>query len=416
MDKETLLHILDKQGYTRNCGIFFEQIDHKTANQLIEACDNPLITNMSAMPDMHYGNIIPIGSVVETEGYISSVAVGADQGCGMSSVSIPNVLSTDLNEESLKLIQELIIKEIPTGYTKHKDAKSWGLENNLTSEAKKLFDEVEGLKQLGTLGGGNHFIELGVVHNDALSFDRSTVFTHPYKLRLTIHSGSRGAGAKIATMYNRLFKEECNSYKNILQYVSVNSSIAKNFINDLNIMMEFALHNRALMTLQILDIISRVIHGKSSTLTEKQLFNLPKKDWINKLHNTATYTEDGKVLIRKGATDASLGNYGVIPGNMSDGCAIVIGKGNELSLNSSSHGAGRVFSRSEAKKTLNVDTHKTRMNGILCDDPSQTLDESAKAYKDFYEVLDLQKDLINIIEYSFPILNRKDAKPSEEGC
>jgi tRNA-splicing ligase RtcB len=101
---------------------------------------------------------------------------------------------------------------------------------------------------------------------------------------------------------------------------------------------------------------------------------------------------------------------------MTDGCAVIRGLGNPLSLNSSSHGAGRVCSRSEAKKTLDVELHALEMEDIVCDNPLSTLDESKQAYKNFFEVLELQEELIEVLEFVKPLLNRKDAKPSEEEC
>jgi tRNA-splicing ligase RtcB len=163
----------------------------------------------------------------------------------------------------------------------------------------------------------------------------------------------------------------------------------------MNFCLDFALENRKTM----INIIKKAIEEQYGKEVSEEIF-------INRNHNHAEL-KDGFIIHRKGATHSEKDMLGVIPANMKDGSFIVKGKGSELSMNSSSHGAGRVLSRKQAKETLDVvDFHKS-MEGIITNHTDSTIDESPKAYKDIFEVMELQKDLVEILDRSIPILNIK---------
>lgn len=177
------------------------------------------------------------------------------------------------------------------------------------------------------------------------------------------------------------------------------STIGKDYINDLSWCLNFALENRKEMMLRVVAIIRMVL--------DKPLYKADWDTFINRNHNHAEMREDGLWYHRKGATQAEEGMMGVIPGNMRDGSFIVKGKGNPDSLYSSSHGAGRVLGRKEAKRKLNVEEFKNTMKGIKGKIDADTLDEAPDAYKDIFEVMELQKDLVEVIAHIKPLINIK---------
>ena len=364
------------------------------------------------MPDTHTGYTLPIGAVIKSKSKIFPSYVGYDIGCGMCAVKL-DIYKEDIDLEKLK---QFILDSIPLCIHRHKQPQDYEIKDS-TVFTKNKFKQI-GRFQIGTLGGGNHFIELGTGKDN--------------KVWIVIHSGSRGFGAKIAEHYMKLaiksnidktifekeFEENNQDFKqhNLYKYKkakekyinrSVENYLKKNleghygfdidsqdgqdYILDMNCALDFALANRKAMINTIISFLDN----------PKELI------FINRNHNHAEVLDDGYVIHRKGATHAELGMYGVIPGNMKDGSFIVKGKGCEDSLNSSSHGAGRVLSRRQAKLKLNLDEFHTNMNGIVTNHTNDTLDESSKAYKNIFEVMELQKDLVEVINYIKPILNIK---------
>jgi tRNA-splicing ligase RtcB len=312
------------------------------------------------------------------------------------------------------------LKVIPLGRDKHKERKELPREYNGISEvAKNAFNHLADY-QIGTLGGGNHFIEIGT-NNDGF-------------INIVIHSGSRGVGHKIAEHYMKLAASESVDLESIgLEFdkkneewksknpenyeKSRNSYIVKNsknkvdieghygfdldsesgqaYLNDLNEALQFALDNREMMINKIVGCMEKTVCGYVET-----------DRFINRNHNHAEI--DGEYVIhRKGATHADEGMLGVIPGNMKDGSFIVKGKGNADSMSSSSHGAGRVYSRKKAKELLSQDEFNETMKGIVTNHTMDTLDEAPKAYKNIFEVMELQSDLVEVLDRIVPVLNIK---------
>ncbi len=228
----------------------------------------------------------------------------------------------------------------------------------------------------------NHFIEVG--------------YDHLNRVWIIVHSGSRGVGHGCATHYMRLASPSGKASDGHYGFPA-NSENGKKYIEDMNFCLDFALLNRKVMIRCIVESIKQV-GIKGNSIDDKI---------INRNHNHAESKDGVKWIHRKGATHAEKGMMGVIPGNMRDGSFIVTGKGNPESLCSSSHGAGRVLSRKKAKEQLNVEDFWETMDGIVANISEQTLDESPFAYKDIYSVMELQKDLIDVVCHVKPIINVK---------
>lgn len=368
--------------------IYAENFEEEALEQFNSALELDCVTRAALMPDTHKGYTLPIGAAVESDQMVFPSWVGYDIGCGMS--SLPTTFSINDIKWHSKEIFHQIYRDVPTGFTQHNKKQTWdGLENfQCTHELGTRFIEGNALEQLGTLGGGNHFIEVGYDENDMVW--------------ITIHSGSRKLGHRTAERYMKIAAgqdpEDRKKAKEGHYGFSVDSQLGQDYIMDLNFCLQYALQNRRNMIKLVEQSIYRIIGGGSGNWN----------DFINRNHNHAEdRLGDGKWIHRKGATHAEAGMDGVIPGNMRDGCFIVKGKGNPDSLYSSSHGAGRVLSRTKAKKTLDLDKFKADMNGITAKVEHSTLDESSYAYKNIFEVMDLQKDLVEVVTLVKPIINIK---------
>ena len=381
------------------------------------------IIRAALMPDAHKGYSVPIGSVFASTNMVFPSAVGYDIGCGMSAIKVSGVSVGDIvdNEDA---IFDAIYENVPVGFSKNATSVKLPEVLKAMSHSKEVTKLIPLAKQqLGTLGGGNHFIEIGKDDEDAVW--------------IVIHSSSRGVGHKIATHYMKLAganrpKLEIEfdaSHKDLLKYnptdydaikekwigkqlskatakeghfgFAADSDMGKAYIDDALYAQEFALENRSLM-------INRVIKSIEGVLD----INLFKKteNFINRNHNHVVQRDiDGKncYVHRKGATHAEEGMMGVIPGNMRDGSFIVSGKGNPDSLYSSSHGAGRVLGRKAAKEQLDMDTFKDQMVDVKAKVDDNTLDESPSAYKDIFSVMKQQKDLVDIVYHITPLINIK---------
>jgi len=308
--------------------------------------------------------------------------------CGVCAAPIMANIK-DIRENANK-IQKQILLEIPVGFQKHKKEvanastflKDKAIKNKLTHEMYHIYRKKQGNLQLGTLGQGNHFIEVGVDETE--------------RVWVIIHSGSRGIGHGCATHYMKLAHPNNKAGEGHYGF-DVNSFEGKNYIKDLDFCLDYALLNRKIMINLVVDAIEKC--GIKCYYNSQSL--------INRNHNHAE-TKDGKKWIhRKGATHAEKDMLGVIPGNMRDGSFIVKGLGNPDSLCSSSHGAGRILGRKKAKESLDMEEFTQTMQGIVANVSKSTLDESPMAYKNIFEVMKLQKNLVEVINYVKPILNVK---------
>lgn len=365
--------------------IFAEVVEDGAITQFVDVMEHPAITRGALMPDVHQGYTLPIGGVVESKGMVFPSFVGYDIGCGVCALPL-NVRVDDIRHNAKK-IQNQIMRNVPVGFNKHSrsvdESRNFLVNRDYcTKNMHEIYHEKKGDLQLGTLGGGNHFIEIG--------------YDNAGRVWVIIHSGSRGVGHGCATHYMKLASPTGKASEGCFGF-DVESQDGVDYIKDMNWCLDFALLNRKVMLRLIVDSI-RQLGIECSGLWESL---------INRNHNHATSTDGVHWIHRKGATHAEEDMMGVIPGNMRDGSFIVKGLGNEDSLCSSSHGAGRVLGRRKAKETLDIDEFRLTMTGIVANVDSGTLDESPMAYKDIFDVMRLQEGLVDVITHVRPILNVK---------
>jgi len=352
-----------------------ESIEPEAQQQIWKIYAMPFCVRMAIMPDVHTGYTMPIGGVGLFRGVISPSCVGFDIGCGMCAIK-SNIEFGELDDRDKRHIFNEIYRRIPTGpSSRSKQAEYDTFESDDSVLREKINDRVR--YQLGTLGGGNHFIEIG---EDTEG-----------KLAIVLHSGSRRAGWDIADYWMKLSKSVDTDLPP--GFLAEDSDHGKGYLKDMRYASSFALANRKQMMLEIIDIIG----------LEKRLMNA----MINENHNDIEIVPEG-IIHRKGATPAKKGQLGVIPGSMYSGTYITKGLGNQDYLESASHGAGRVMSRSKAKKTLSLDDFKTKMEGIIAKVDESTLDESPDAYKNLGDVIRAQRGIVvDVINRITPRINVK---------
>ena len=360
--------------------IFAEAIDGKALSQFYDGMKQDFVLRGALMPDAHAGYALPIGAVVATEGVVVPAWVGYDIGCGMC--ALPLTVTGEQVRGNAKAVFAQIYRDVPTGFAHNQKAEPWATGEKLarTPVIQAQIDDGA-LRQLGSLGSGNHFIEVG---EDEIG-----------RAWVVIHSGSRNVGHKTATHYMKLASPDGKAREDHLP-LRIDSDGGVAYITDLRFCLEFALENRKRMMERVVGAVSRHVGACEGV-------------WdclINRNHNHAE-PRDGMWIHRKGATHAEDGMMGVIPGNMRDGSFIVRGKGNPDSLWSSSHGAGRVLGRREAKDKLDVGQFIETMTGIVAKVDLATLDESPFAYKSIFDVMAQQADLVETIHHIRPIVNIK---------
>lgn len=340
------------------------------------------------MPDTHQGYGMPIGGVLATKNEIIPNAVGVDIGCGMLAVKT-NI--TNLATDKLKNILDNIRKVVPVGFKKHEKRQSVGLMPSNIKDYSIIYKEYDNaLISLGTLGGGNHFIE---IQKDSNGF-----------IWVMIHSGSRNLGKQVADYYNKLaIKLNSKWHTSVpkacdLAFFPLDSEEGLNYIEEMTYCVEYAYANRRLMLSRILDIFDETLS-----------YSINKNEVINIAHNYAkieSHFGENVVVHRKGATSAKAGEIGIIPGSQGTSSYIVIGKGNPESFMSCSHGAGRKMGRNEAKKRLSLEEETNLLNskGILhAIRGVNDLDEASGAYKDIDVVMEEQKDLVSVLHKLEPL-------------
>ena len=370
-------------------------ISENAFHQMEMAMKLPIAEKGALMPDAHYGYGLPIGGVLATKNAVIPYAVGLDIGCRMS-LSILDMAPTFFERKIKKFRIGLIDHTCFGNETFVRPGKSAVLED-------KRFDEIEGLRklkkiahrQLGTSGSGNHFVEYGIT---TLSENAQLGIPAGDYVSILTHSGSRGFGATIAQHYSQLAKLKSNLPKNLrhLSYLDLNSEAGQSYWHAMQLAGDYAkaCHD---------DIHNRLI----TALGGQQLFN------IENHHNFAWMEEvDGVQMVvhRKGATPAGKDVLGIIPGSMCTRGFIVKGKGNPDSLNSASHGAGRKFSRAQARASLHIDDLKSQLNKARVDLVGGEVDESPHAYKDIEKVMSAQTDLVEVIGHFQPRVVRMSGR------
>ena len=353
-----------------------EEVEQGAIEQIYNVAQMDIVKKMAIMPDVHQGYDMPIGGVALLDNHISPSFVGYDIGCGMCYVDTGLPVEDMFPDEREKVrIFDTIYDRVPMGVGGGHDAPQEYLGFKTASGNKELQKIVDAkiMSQLGSLGSGNHFIEIGKTTSGTVS--------------ITIHSGSRGAGWQTARYYMKMSKDSDG-------ILNLDSDLGQAYLEDMNFFLKYALANRSAIMKSILNIFG-------------EDWDKFKDRMINKTHNHAEITEDG-VLHRKGATSSYKDELGVIPGNMRDGAWVVRGLGNDEYLNSSSHGAGRTMSRTKAKQVTSMDKFIKSMDGIVAKIHKKTLDESPYAYKDIETVISRQEGVvIDVIDIAKPIINIK---------
>ncbi len=365
--------------------LWLDEIEEGAVQQAINLASLPFaFDHIALMPDAHVGYGMPIGGVMATRGVVIPNAVGVDIGCGMCAVKT-NIRQEDMTDKNLKKLLSLIRGVVPLGFEHHKEKQDEALMPQ-GHDVEKLTvvrqQYMSAIKQIGTLGGGNHFIE---IQRDNEGF-----------VWIMIHSGSRNIGLKVAEFYNTKAKKlnalwhSAINPKFDLAFLPFETEGARDYYLEMKYCVDFAFANRLLMMTRIQDVFV-------STMPETVF-----EPVINIAHNYAAWEKHygEKVLVhRKGATSAKEGETGIIPGSQGTKSYIVEGLGNRESFMSCSHGAGRLMSRSSAKKNLNLEEEIAKLDklGVIHAIRSQSdLEEAASAYKDITQVMAFQKDLVKI--------------------
>ena len=364
--------------------------------------------HVALMPDCHQGYAIPVGGVVAYKNTISPFGVGSDAGCGMHTFRT-NIRSEELSDMSLKReIQNKIKSLVPVGEAVHGKQQGWTPFDEYQDDDGLDFrvnDRVR--KSLGTVGQGNHFVELDVAKSVDESY-RDEFGTKGFVWGL-IHTGSRNLGKQMADYYHELAVQNCKKWYTKLPseefaFLPVDSDLGRQYIRDMEFALSYALENR------------RRIARNIQTVLQEYFPNLQICFEYDIHHNYASLENhfgENVWVHRKGATSAKKDEIGIIPGSMGTSSYIVKGLGNQESFMSCSHGAGRKMSRSAANQSLTVKECDEAMKGIVCERWNKVrrgknagqydLSESPGAYKDIEEVIANEADLVKPIVKLSPI-------------
>jgi len=358
--------MIELQGKYNMAKVFTDNVEQTAISQIINLLNQPFVdgANIRIMPDVHAGAGCVIGFTADLKDMVIPNLIGVDIGCGMLVIDI-----TDL-EISIKELDKFIHAEIPAGFDNHTEIKTkyQGYKDLLCYD--ELYKNQRFGLAIGTLGGGNHFIEV----------DKSD------KEYLIIHTGSRNMGKQVADYYQKIAIAQGTATQKDLCYLT--GADKDNYLHDMKICQEYAVENRKTIASIILD------HFKSTL----------KNDFTT-VHNYVNF-KDG--IMRKGAVSAQAGERLIIPMNMRYGSLICVGKGNSDWNFSAPHGAGRIMSRGEAKRTLSLDDYTTTMAGIYTTCVNQgTLDEAPMAYKPAEEIIANIGDAVEIVDIVKPIYNFK---------
>ena len=384
---------VDIKSWTR--GVAFEA---EAREQLKNISTLPFIHKwIAVMPDVHLGKGATIGSVVPTVGAVIPAAVGVDIGCGMMAVRT-SLVASDL-PDSLSGVRTAVEAAVPHGRTGgRRGSRDKGAWQNPPGEVltawRQLGDEFDALcgqhpvlkktnnvKHLGTLGTGNHFIEICLDEHDGVW--------------VMLHSGSRGVGNRIGTHFISEAKKEMTRHQiNLpdqdLAYLPEGSTGFADYVRAVEWAQRYARLNREVM-------MSRVLRALQTELPTPFQARMEAVNCHHNYVNRETHYGKELLLTRKGAVSARKGEMGIIPGSMGARSFIVRGLGNEESFCSCSHGAGRVMSRTKAKKLVSLDEHVKATEGVECRKDAGVIDETPAAYKDIDAVMAAQADLVEVV-------------------
>lgn len=358
-------------------------------DQLKATSELPFIhSHIAVMPDVHWGMGATVGSVIPTDKAIIPAAVGVDIGCGMMATKLSGLTEEDL-PDSLVSIRNAIEDAVPVGFNQHDnpvDLPIYSYIEPLLKKHEKAFEkrkqhpEAIASRQFGTLGGGNHFIELCIDTESGIW--------------IMLHSGSRGIGNAIGNYFIQLAKEdmrihEINLPDKNLAYLREGTEHFKDYWQAMMWAQDYARANRERM----MKLVLNAIRDYLPEFTPNEMAVNCHHNYVEREHH---FGKD-VYLTRKGAVRAGEGDLGIIPGSMGARSFIVRGLGNPDSFHSCSHGAGRVMSRSQAKREISLEQHIQATKGVECRKDKSVLDESPAAYKNIEDVMRSQEDLVEIL-------------------
>ena len=372
-------------------------VEKEAQKQLLNVAKLPIVfKHVAVMPDVHYGIGATIGSVIPTIRAIIPAAVGVDIGCGMIACKT-TLMAGDLPDH-LGPLRAAIEKAVPHGMTPKqygRDKGGWETPPEETDAAWKMLagefaqicekyprlEKTNNYKHLGTLGTGNHFIEICLDENQAVW--------------IMLHSGSRGVGNAIGTHFIELAKKDAELHqRNLpdanLAYFEEGAQYFGDYVQAVGWAQKFAAANREVMMTRVIHALRKIIEKPFETHVEA----------VNCHHNYVqreTHFGEQVFVTRKGAVSAEKGKLGIIPGSMGAKSYIVRGKGHPESFNSCSHGAGRVMSRTQAKKQFSVEDQIRATAGVECRKDEAVIDEIPMAYKDIDAVMAAQSDLVDVV-------------------
>jgi tRNA-splicing ligase RtcB len=371
--------------------IWATDLEAEAEQQLISIANLPFIHKyVAVMPDAHAGKGSTVGTVIATRGAIIPAAVGVDIGCGMNAVKLP--FKVDALGDSLDKLRASIERSVPVGFHKNKDVservqgafKALGCIDIVGN--KHTVDAVDrSIYQLGSLGGGNHFIEI-------CQDEEKNAW-------IVLHSGSRNVGKTLAEIHIYNAKDIMKRYfidlpDPDLAYFAQQTPQFEAYISDLNWAQRYAKANRNEMMLRVLKDISHHIYGEDKGAEFMTAFRVDCHHNYTQMEN---HFGENIWVTRKGAVSAREGEFGIIPGSMGTKSYIVKGKGNLDSFCSCSHGAGRRMSRNKARELFTVDDLMQQTSGVECRKDSAVIDEIPAAYKDIDEVMANQADLVEVV-------------------
>ncbi|MEU1820092.1 RtcB family protein [Streptomyces aureoversilis] len=365
-------------------------VEDVAMQQLRNVSTLPWIKGLAVMPDVHFGKGATVGSVIAMQGAVCPAAVGVDIGCGMSAVKT-SLTANDLPGD-LSRLRSKIEEAIPVGFSMHDDPVDprrlhglptagwddfWGRFDGVAEAVK--FRQGRALKQMGTLGQGNHFVELCIDSSGSVW--------------LMLHSGSRNIGKELAEYHIGVARKLSHNQglvdRDLAVFIADTPQMAA-YRHDLFWAQEYARHNREIMMALFKDVIRKEFK-KAKPMFEQT---------ISCHHNYVSeerYEGVDLLVTRKGAIRAGGGEYGIIPGSMGTGSYIVRGLGNEASFNSASHGAGRRMSRNQAKKRFSERDLADQTQGVECRKDRGVVDEIPAAYKPIEQVMEQQRDLVEVV-------------------
>ncbi len=365
------------------------EVEHSARKQIDNVASLSIVHGVAVMPDVHWGRGATVGTVIATTNAVIPAAVGVDIGCGMAAIRL-SLSASDLPDD-LAAVRHQIERDVPVGFSEHSDDRLAAsdeaiarLTNSGLAWLREAHPEIvqrdssKLWRQIGTLGGGNHFVEL--------------CLDEEQKVWIMLHSGSRNIGKVIADRFIACAIERATKLglalpDRELAWLVEGEPVFDDYVRAVGWAQDYALENRSTMLKQILRGLGRLRGFPKFEVTAQA---------INCHHNYVS-REDGFIITRKGAIRAGRGELGIIPGSMGTKSYIVRGKGCAESFESCSHGAGRRMSRGEARRRFTRADHEAATAGVECRKDADVIDETPQAYKDIDVVMAAQSELVDVV-------------------